>query len=106
MLRRCLQNIISSNLRHSTRQLSYVSRIRLLQRLKEDSGFCKEQLGAGQFLLYSKVLKGASRIYKTHFAGKNLSLMNYPNGSVNCIWLVRPPDDSGGISLKSENTPF
>ena len=56
MLTRCLRNIIS--VRHSSRHLSYVSRIRLLQRLKEDAGFCKEQLGAGQFLLYSKVLQG------------------------------------------------
>jgi len=40
--------------RHLKRNLSYVAQIRLLQKLKEDQGFCREQMATGQFLLYSK----------------------------------------------------
>lgn len=36
------------------RSMSYVAKARLLQKLKEDNGFCEEQLDFGQFLLYSK----------------------------------------------------
>jgi len=39
---------------HFKRNLSYVAQTRLLQKLKEDQDFCREQMAAGQFLLYSK----------------------------------------------------
>jgi len=38
-----------------------------------------------------------------HLTGNNLSFMNYPNGSVNWFGLIRPPDDSRGMSLKSHS---
>jgi len=50
---------------HCHRNLSYVERARMLEKIKTDDTFCKEQLEAGHFLLYNKgeplLRKGSSQ---------------------------------------------
>ena len=49
-----LSHLLAPAINRQVRTLSYVSKTRLIQQLKEDAGFCREQLSAGEFLVYAK----------------------------------------------------
>lgn len=46
--------LISTTFHHCQRQLSYVERARLLEKIKTDDTFCSSQLESAKFLLYNK----------------------------------------------------